>query len=168
MSPIWVRVWCTSSISLPWNRCWCLCRISSQEAPALKVLTTGTSSSVLMHQQFEQPRAVKVEIRKLFFRGKGRKSNKKAEGKSKILGRGQSAGGKVLELIPSPYGSTQGIFSHSSVLWNTLTTVPCMCWYWQWMAHQRFLQSISRQTTMSPHQESHVNLHLYEWSLYLK
>lgn len=44
--------------------------------------------SILMHQQFEQPGAVKAEIRKLFFfQGRGERMTKKQKEKAKCWGK---------------------------------------------------------------------------------
>ena len=139
--PVWGRVRWASSTSLPWNRCWCLCRTGTQGPPVFKVLTTGASPSILLHQQFE----TQLAIIKHFFQGRGESVTKKQKEKSKMMGRGQSAGGKLLDLITSSCIGRQGIFSHSPAFLNTLSAVPCMCWHWQWMAHHSFLQSIDRQ-----------------------
>lgn len=118
----------------------------------------GTYSSILMHQQFTAQGCVGRNKKAVF-------SKKKSENFEKML---QNAGGKVLEIVVSPFGGREAIFSHFCVFWNILFTVPSMCWHWQGVAHHRFLQSINSQATVSLHQENQEKLHLYLWSLYLQ
>lgn len=126
----------------------CLCRISTQGTPAFRIPPAGTSWSILIHQQFEQPRRHQNKKNKkaVFSLRERRKSDQKAEGKSKLLEKGESAGWKALELITWPCGGREGIFSHCSIFWSSSLEV--------WSSIISLMPEVEASEVCAVHQQS--------------